>query len=601
MASVAQNASSRSSLVVYEQAPGESSLCSSDHRQTDDDDDENNNSGLEPVNGRDGLFVIGNSQQATKTMEKTPMPPFIIKVSAIAGLGGILFGYDLGVVSTALPLLTEYFALSKTKEEWVVSILYVGGFLGAVLGGYMCDSLGRKTSILITDVVFILGAFILFLAPTYAIVVLGRVVVGFAVAVSGIADVCYLHEIAPLEWRGSIVSVNEACISLGFLISFAVGGVLSQGDNMDTWRIMFLLGGVIALIQFLGMWDMPESPIWLSECGRHDESQAALSRILAASSADSANVTTETSRLSSCSTPINNPSGDEADTTDGIFMPPEKSDPAIMSLPPARYRREGDMLYFVQKLVAEVVSFVKISLTIYSRQAWIALFLAVTQQLCGQTSVLSFAPQIFASVSSGDCNASSFVRGWTTVSIGFVKFLITVLVIWKIEAFGRRPLLLSGIAAIAFGLLMLILASGVPGSAIKRSKFQSDASNNGCAADNSDNSNGFFFAFTGVMMVVCGYSMSFGPLTWLLTSELFPTDIRGRALGASTIINFGAAVLVTSTFLSMQSAMGNTALFGCYLCVSILGFVFALTAVPETKEKSVEEINEVLASMLWWR
>lgn len=249
----------------------------------------------------------------------------------------------------------------------------------------------------------------------------------------------------------------------------------------------------------------------------------------------------------------------------------------------------------------QVVSFVITLLKVYPRQGWIALFMAVTQQFCGQTSVLSFAPQIFASVSSSGGKASSYVRGWTTVSIGLVKFFVTVLVIWKIETLGRRPLLLAGIAAIAFGLSMLIFASGVPGSSIRGSTFQSDLCDNDCVPDESNNGDGFFFAFTGVMLVVCGYSMSFGPLTWLLTSELFPTDVRGRALGISTVINFGSAIVVTSTFLSMQSALGNTALFGSYLFVSVVGFLFALTAIPETKEKSVEQINAELGRMLWWR
>ena len=252
----------------------------------------------------------------------------------------------------------------------------------------------------------------------------------------------------------------------------------------------------------------------------------------------------------------------------------------------------------------QVGSFVSTTATLYPRQGWITLFLAMTQQLCGQTSVLSFAPQIFAIISNNDGNASSFVTGWSTVMIGLVKFLITVLVIWKIETFGRRPLLLSGIAAIALGLFMLILASGVQDSSVAEVSASDTMGNGneGTSADEEESGmNGFFLALMGVMFVVCGYSMSFGPLTWLLTSELFPTDIRGRALGASTICNFGSAILVTSTFLTMQTAWGSTALFGSYLGISVLGFLFALMAVPETKDKTVEQINADLIGMLWWR
>ena len=237
-------------------------------------DDDNNNDNKEcevgTASGGRGYGMIGKeeeemggdyeeraSAQKKKAVASARPSPFVIRVTAVTAIGGILFGYDLGVISTALPLLKDDFALEESEQDWVVAILYVGGFLGAILGGSMVDSFGRKRSILITDISFMLGALILFLAPTYGIVLLGRIVVGFAVALSGIADICYLNEIAPTEWRGSIVSVNEACVSLGFLIAFAFGSLLSHGDggaNHDAWRIMFGLSGFVALIQFIGMW-----------------------------------------------------------------------------------------------------------------------------------------------------------------------------------------------------------------------------------------------------------------------------------------------------------------------------------------------------------
>jgi MFS family permease len=125
---------------------------------------------------------------------------FLIKVTAIASLGGCLFGYDLGAISGALPQLSATFNLENDQEEWVVSILYLGGSCGACVGGTICDVAGRKKSILMTDVLFVVGAACLFWSTSYAQVLVGRFVVGFAVAVSGVADVSYLHEIAPLQW-----------------------------------------------------------------------------------------------------------------------------------------------------------------------------------------------------------------------------------------------------------------------------------------------------------------------------------------------------------------------------------------------------------------
>jgi len=121
----------------------------------------------------------------------------------------------------------------------VVSFLYIGGIIGSVLGGTLCDVSGRKRAILFTDIFFIIGSTILFFSDSFEAVLLGRIIVGFAVAVSGIADVAYLHEISPVEWRGAIVSVNEACISFGFLVSYITGYGVATLDPDNGWRIMF--------------------------------------------------------------------------------------------------------------------------------------------------------------------------------------------------------------------------------------------------------------------------------------------------------------------------------------------------------------------------
>ncbi|ACI65487.1 predicted protein, partial [Phaeodactylum tricornutum CCAP 1055/1] len=446
---------------------------------------------------------------------------FVIQVTLLASLGGILFGYDLGVISGALPQLTSYFDLQSAQQEIVVSVLYVGGGFGAALGGALCDTYGRKSTILVTDVLFLLGAIILYAAASYGMIICGRIVVGFAIAVSGIADVSYLHEIAPIQYRGSIVSVNEACIALGFLLAFGVGGWMSREEtNNEGWRGMFGISGVVAFIQLIGMWTMPESPTWLKDRGLHRESEAVLRRIY-----------------------------------------PEP---------------------FVSNFVHSDANsaFAVTSMHTYRRQVYIALFLAVCQQLCGQTNVLSYAPLIFA---GGNASKSGdFVRGWATLSIGIVKFAVSCVVIWKVDALGRRHLLLAGLGVVAVGLLFL--SGDEPTTTL---------------IDEGDRA--FSLALPGVLLVVTGYSMSFGPLTWLLTSELFPTDIRGRALGASTIITYFCAWVVTSTFLSAQEWLGASTVFTMYFLVTVAGFLFAIKAIPDTGEKSTREIDDSLDQMAWWR
>lgn len=539
----------------------------------------------------------GENAESSGARSNTDRPsPFVIQVTAIASIGGILFGYDLGVISGALPQVTTAFDLTAPQQQSVVSILYVGGAAGAALGGSICDVFGRKRAIVITDMVFLVGAIILYLAPSYVFLLLGRVVVGFGVAVSGIADVAYLHEIAPLQWRGSIVSVNEACISLGFLLAFGVASLLSYEGNTSGWRLMFGLSGLLALVQLSGMRSLPESPSWLQERGRFQEAEYAWRRINSDLSfsqliwaGDEMRELSDSSRGITSSS-YNSIARDASATP--IPAPEEEVSISRTSSPTLRPTAPGLMgampyLTQVWKLFKQFISFANTTIADYEKQTYIALFLAITQQLCGQTNVLSYAPLIFDSLNK-DSGISS-VRSGATLLIGVVKFLVTVIVIWRVEKTGRRMLLLVGMSTIALGLLLLTVAFG--------GVDVSDAQD----GELTDKEDGLKFALPGVLLVVSGYSMSFGPLTWLLTSELFPTDIRGRALGASTIVTYASAALVTYTFLSAQEAFGASAVFGFYLLVTSVGVVFCFIAISETKGRSEAEIEEDLSRMMWWR
>lgn len=480
---------------------------------------------------------------------------FVIQITAVASLGGCLFGYDMGAISGALPQLTIDMNLTSQQQEWAVSILYLGGGLGAAVGGSICDAIGRQRTILWTDVVFLVGALWLYTASSFTSVLWGRFVVGIAVAVSGVADVSYLHEVAPLEWRGAIVSVNEACISLGFLLAYMAGYVFPSN-----WRIIFGLAGIMAMIQGFGMWFLPESPVWLAEQGRVEESRKAWRKINGRQPTESdlpallspTHHTPDDFPYQLSHSPNRREELHTFESLDRMMVGNNNNNLAT-----------DDQLRFLVWMRSKVRSIMG-TLKRYRRQVTIALFLAITQQFCGQTNVLNYATHILAD------NA----QDWFTLAIGIVKFVVTVLVIWKIEQVGRRTLLLVGMTFIAMGMLVLVVAFGGSASAL---------------------------ALPGVLLVVCGYSMSFGPLTWLLTAELFPTEIRGRALGASTIITYLCASLVTNTFLSASSAIGHARVFAIYCVITTFGIIFAFLAVPDTGEKSVDQIDDAMKSMWWWR
>ncbi len=524
----------------------------------------NNDRDARPIDETAPLVSPLNTPLSTKM---TSIPPFVVKATAIASLGGILFGYDMGVISGALPLLTNAFSLSQNQQQLVVGILYLGGGVGAAIGGTLCDAMGRKTAIVLTDVCFLLGAALLSLAATTSVEMLlvGRIVMGLAIAISGIADVAYLNELAPKEWRGSIVSVNEACISLGFLLAYVAGFLFSSSAN--GWRYMFGVSGLVALLQLLGMISsMPESPLWLQEQGRRREAHDALKIIYGGEECIPAMDTDHEQDAQHLVIK------DVSSTTYEHISPPrngkEKQDSSSYYWNWAR-RRHGRLLVR--------------TLRRHSKQAWIALFLSVAQQLTGQTIVLNYAPLIF-----GQFNPEAAIS--STLWIGIVKFITTVIVIWRIEYVGRRNLLLLGMTVICIGLCMLTLAFSLGSEEIVNGEMVPSASNGG----------GMLLALPGVLLVVVGYSASFGPLTWLLTSELFPTDIRGRALGISTIVTYLCACLATSTFLTAQAWFGGF-VFLVNAALTFLGCVFSYLAIPDTAGKTVGEIDQELASMWWWR
>lgn len=316
-----------------------------------------------------------------------PITPFIRKCTAAACLGGVLFGYDLGVISGALPSLTSSLQLTDSQSETVVAFLFIGSVIGSFIGGYICDKIGRKTSILVCDGIFLVGSIVLALAPSYGMILFGRIVVGIAVAVSAIADVSYLTEIAPEHHRGALVSCNEASISLGFLLAYVASYVVTVSISYDQgWRIMFGLAGLIALLQFVLMAGLPESPIWLEEKGKMSEAMEALARIRAGGGAEAVrneDIGGEDSS-SDVADPVNKAvigtGGDEFGPlpTDENDEEQENDDTEEVIVSKSKVTREPS-----------TSTGTRLSLAHYWRHMAIASFLAVSQQICGHINILN--------------------------------------------------------------------------------------------------------------------------------------------------------------------------------------------------------------------
>lgn len=509
-----------------------------------------------------------------------PIPIFVKKAVIVASLGGILFGYDLGVISGALPQLKNEFDLSETQQEMIVSFLFLGGAIGSAVGGTLCDTTGRKNAIFITDILFIIGAVGLFTAQSFIQIIYGRIIVGFAVAVSGIADVAYLHEISPTQYRGGIVSVNEACISLGMLLSYLAGYGISQLNDQDGWRYMFGAGSAIAIFQLIGMTFMPESPVWLKDKGRLQEAKAVMA-LMSCSSNDDLNFID-----------VHNGNGNSTDYhRNGVVedyglnndeQPPiQNSSENILQRGHSSSQKEGHSSLHFQEVNEQTEEQLDADVNVWTqfrnfyRQVIIAVFLSVMQQFCGHPNILNFAPEIFAQVGVPSL--------FSTLLLGVLKFFTTCFVIWKIEKFGRRTLLLLGLSIITVSLLLLTIAFS----------FQREDEDLPMATK--------ILALIGIFGVAGGYACSFGPLTWLLVSELFPTSIRGRALGGSSIISYCAGAIVSYSFLSVQKSFGPSAPFIIYLILTVLSIGFAYVAIPDTAGKDADFIQLELEKRWSWR
>lgn len=194
---------------------------------------------------------------------------FAFRAALTGSIGGLLLGYDLGVMSGALPIITREFGLSVYQQELVTSLMLFGCVIGACGGGIVCDRIGRKRTVYIVCLIFLLGSIIMSTSHTLPMLYIGRVIIGFGVSVSAIVDISYLSEISPPEYRGAVVGTNEFMITVGILLAFFIDFIFMNISG--GWRYMFAFPIILVSIWSILMGFMPESPRWLLVKGHTDE------------------------------------------------------------------------------------------------------------------------------------------------------------------------------------------------------------------------------------------------------------------------------------------------------------------------------------------
>ncbi|HMD19407.1 MAG TPA: sugar porter family MFS transporter [Alloacidobacterium sp.] len=323
---------------------------------------------------------------------------FIWRVSFIAGLGGILYGYDMGIIAAALIFVRDSFSLSTQMQEMVVSIVLVGAMLGAIIGGSVADRIGRRATLLWGGGLFILGSILAPLSPNVFTLIVARALLGLAIGFTSVTAPVYVSELAPPQSRGRLISLYQFALTLGIALADLVGYWLA---GEQAWRWMFGIGALPAVLFLMLVLTLPESPRWLFAQNRFSEAQSVLVTY-----------------------------ADEA----GTKLLLEDIEAALQTKVDRRWR------------------------SLWSPAARGALLIAVgftvLQQVTGINTIIYYGPQIFALAGITSNKSAIFA----TLIVAVTNVLATIIALVLVDRLGRKPLLYMGVGGMTASLFLLSYA-----------------------------------------------------------------------------------------------------------------------------------------------
>jgi MFS transporter, SP family, sugar:H+ symporter len=439
------------------------------------------------------------------------------KIFFFGALGGLLFGYDTGVISGAILFVTKDFGLSPFMQGAIVAALLLGAMVGAAFAGPLSDRMGRRRLIMIAAIVFTIGALGAAAAPSAWPLVAARFVIGLAVGSAALVVPLYLSEIAPTELRGRIASLNQLMIVVGILAAFIVNAILaSSGD----WRLMLGLAAVPSLILLAGMFSMPETPRFLVHHGEEEEAREVLEDVKQEGS----------------------PKEDHPDRKiEEIRDVDQQEGGGLRSILNERWVRPA--------LV-------------------VAIGLAVFQQLIGINTIIYYAPTTLTSVGFKPEDAI-----YLNLIIGVLNVAMTIIAIRIIDRVGRKPMLLTGLVGMVASLAVLGVASEV------------------LAKPDSPGDPAAIVTFVCLASFIVSFAATWGPAVWVMLPEVLPLRVRGTAMGVAVCLHWFANFLVSQSFPIFLDKWGAGPVFLGYAGIGVLAFVFVKALVPETKGRSLEQIE----------
>ncbi|MBN1420701.1 MAG: sugar porter family MFS transporter [Planctomycetes bacterium] len=458
---------------------------------------------------------------------------YLVVTCFVATLGGLLFGYDTAVINGANDFLVTRFALDPIQEGWATSCALVGCIAGAASVGFLSDLLGRKKVLLVSAILFIISAIGTALPETFSAFVIFRFLGGIGVGAASMTSPMYIAEISPARIRGRMVSLNQLAIVFGMLVVYFVNYFISlRGTNVHfvTGCISFPIGN--------DLWNVETGWRWMFG----SETLPALLLLLLL-----------------------------------LFVPESprflakkrRRDEALRILARVNGAEGGAReLAAIEKSIARETGTLRELLLPGMRLALlIGIALAVFQQVTGINVFLYYGAVIFKQIAGSETSAAML----QAVLVGAVNMAFTVIAIWTVDKIGRKPLMAIGFIGMGVSLFGLGTAAYVQ---------QTDV---------------WILAF--MLGYIACFALSVGPVTWVILSEIFPTAIRGRAMAIATLCLWAANYLVSQTFPMMDKSQwllerfNHAFPFWLYGILSVAALVFLAIFVPETKGKSLEEIE----------
>ncbi|KAE9599289.1 putative major facilitator, sugar transporter, major facilitator superfamily [Lupinus albus] len=469
---------------------------------------------------------IRMNSDLTETEEGLPINnpetrKFVFVCAIFASLNSVLLGYDVGVMSGAIIFIQEDLKITEVQQEVLIGILSIISLLGSLAAGKTSDAIGRKWTIGLAAVIFQTGGAIMALAPSFKVLMIGRLLAGVGIGFGVMIAPVYIAEISPAIARGSLTSVPEIFINFGILLGYISNYAFSKLPAHINWRIMLGVGLIPSVVIAVALFAIPESPRWLVVQNRIEEARLVLIKIT-----NSEKEAEE--KLQEIQIAAGSANADKYETK-AVWLEILRPSPAVR----------------------------RMLITGCGIQCF--------QQITGIDTTVYYSPQIFKN--AGITGNSQLLAA--TVAVGFTKTLFILIAILFIDKLGRKPLLYASTIGMTVCLFSLSLSLA----------FLSHAKA------------GIILAIIAVCGNVASFSVGLGPICWVLSSEIFPLRLRAQASALGAVGSRVSSGVISMSFLSVTRAITTSGTFFIFGLISCSAIAFVHYCVPETKGKSLEDIE----------